>query len=67
MAPFIATLGMLYVARGFALLINDGATFPNLVGKEELNNTGFQLIGSGTFLSFRSKTSLLEEFISIPF
>ena len=39
-APFIATLGMLYVARGFALLINDGATFPNLIGKEELNNTG---------------------------
>ena len=37
-APFIATLGMLYVARGFALLINDGATFPNLIGKEELNN-----------------------------
>jgi len=50
-APFIATLGMLYVARGFALLINDGATFPNLIGKEELNNTGFPLIGSGTFLS----------------
>lgn len=48
-APFIATLGMLYVARGFALLINDGATFPNLIGKEELNNTGFPLIGSGTF------------------
>ena len=51
MAPFIATLGMLYVARGFALLINDGATFPNLIGKEELNNTGFPNIGSGTFLS----------------
>ena len=50
-APFIATLGMLYVARGFALLINDGATFPNLIGKDELNNTGFPLIGSGTFLS----------------
>ena len=50
-APFIATLGMLYVARGFALLINDGATFPNLIGKEELNNTGFPNIGSGTFLS----------------
>jgi len=50
-APFIATLGMLYVARGFALLINDGATFPNLIGKEELNNTGFPNIGSGKFLS----------------
>ena len=50
-APFIATLGMLYVARGFALLINDGATFPNLIGNEELNNTGFPNIGAGTFLS----------------
>ena len=29
-APFIATLGTLYVARGAALLISDGATFPNL-------------------------------------
>ena len=35
----------------FALLINNGATFPNLVGKEDLNNTGFPNIGAGTFLS----------------
>ena len=35
-APFIATLGMLYVARGMALLINNGYTFPNLVGRAEL-------------------------------
>ena len=27
-APFIATLGSLYVARGAALLISSGATFP---------------------------------------
>ena len=33
-APFIATLGMLYVARGFALLCSDGSTFPFLVGKQ---------------------------------
>ena len=32
-APFIATLGTLYVARGAALLSSDGRTFPNLVGK----------------------------------
>ena len=31
-APFIATLGTLYVARGAALLSSDGRTFPNLVG-----------------------------------
>src|SRR5262245_13324498 len=29
-APFIATLGMMYVARGMALLRSNGATFPNL-------------------------------------
>ena len=29
-APFIATLGTLYVARGAAQLSNNGATFPNL-------------------------------------
>ena len=49
-APFIATLGMLYVARGLALLISDGATFPNLQGSPELGNTGFELLGSGTIL-----------------
>lgn len=49
-APFIATLGVLYIARGSALLLSDGKTFPNLSGKEELGNTGFPLIGSGTIL-----------------
>lgn len=28
--PFIATLGMLHVGRGFALLTSEGQTFPNL-------------------------------------
>lgn len=46
-APFIATLGTLYVARGFALLSSDGQTFPNLVGKPELATTGFSFLGSG--------------------
>jgi erythritol transport system permease protein len=49
-APFIATLGTLYVARGAALLISDGATFPNLVGRESLGNTGFPELGAGTFI-----------------
>jgi erythritol transport system permease protein len=49
-APFIATLGMLYVARGIALLISGGATFPNLQGSAELGNTGFVFLGSGTIL-----------------
>jgi erythritol transport system permease protein len=46
-APFIATLGMLYVARGAALLISDGTTYPDLAGEESLGNTGFSWIGGG--------------------
>jgi erythritol transport system permease protein len=49
-APFIATLGMLYIARGMALLYNDGATFPNLVGKSDLGNTGFPKLGASRLL-----------------
>lgn len=49
-APFIATLGTLYVARGAALLVSGGATFPNLVGRADLGNNGFTLLGTGTFL-----------------
>lgn len=44
-APFIATLGMMYVARGFAMLRSSGATFSNLTGKEGLGNTGFEFFG----------------------
>jgi erythritol transport system permease protein len=44
-APFIATLGTLYVARGAGLLLSEGATFPNLVGKAELGTQGFGWIG----------------------
>ncbi|MCC7175688.1 MAG: ABC transporter permease [Bryobacterales bacterium] len=49
-APFIATLGSLYAARGAALLISNGATFPNLAGRPELGNTGFLSLGAGAFL-----------------
>jgi len=49
-APFIATLGMLYVARGLALLSASGATYPNLVGDPALGNTGFPQLGAGTLL-----------------
>lgn len=48
-APFIATLGMMYVARGFSNLRSNGATYPNLRGNEALGNTGFELIGSSFF------------------
>ncbi|GAA5541984.1 ABC transporter permease [Ochrobactrum soli] len=49
-APFIATLGTLYVARGLALLSSDGQTFPNLVGREDLGTTGFGFLGAGSIL-----------------
>ena len=49
-APFIATLGVLYVARGLALLSSDGRTFPNLIGKADLGNTGFGFLGAGRLL-----------------
>lgn len=49
-APFIATLGTLYVARGLALLSSDGATFPNLAGDPEYGSTGFATLGAGGFL-----------------
>jgi len=49
-APFIATLGMLYVARGIAGLRNNGYTFPNLIGRPEYGNTGFEILGAGSFL-----------------
>jgi erythritol transport system permease protein len=47
---FIATLGTMYIFRGFALLRSNGTTFPNLQGRPELHNTGFPLLGQGTFL-----------------
>ncbi|HVY95216.1 MAG TPA: ABC transporter permease, partial [Bryobacteraceae bacterium] len=49
-APFIATLGTLYVARGAALLLSAGATFPDLDGKPDLGNTGFGWVGDGSVL-----------------
>jgi erythritol transport system permease protein len=49
-APFIATLGMLYVIRGAALLVNNGSTYADLEGKPALGNTGFEFIGNGTIL-----------------
>lgn len=44
-APFVATLGMLYVVRGLALLMTNGLTVNNLAGKPELGNTGFDWLG----------------------
>lgn len=42
---FVATLGMLYVARGVALLMTNGLTYNNLGGEAALGNTGFDWLG----------------------
>jgi erythritol transport system permease protein len=52
-APFIATLGTLYIARGAALLLSHGATFPNLAGSAG-QNTGFIWIGQSFLLGIPS-------------
>lgn len=49
-APFIATLGMLYIARGAALLLSEGRTFPNLNGNPDYGSHTFPLIGTGSLL-----------------
>jgi erythritol transport system permease protein len=44
-APFIATLGTMYIARGAALILSRGATYSHLAGQEALGNQGFLAIG----------------------
>lgn len=44
--PFIATLGMLYVARGAALLISGGHALIELSGSAAHGNIGFDYLGS---------------------
>ncbi|MFV0466670.1 MAG: ABC transporter permease [Lachnospiraceae bacterium] len=45
-APFIATLGMMYVARGLANILSSGATYSDLKGYEGLGNVGWSFFGS---------------------
>lgn len=42
---FVATLGVLYVARGIALLMTNGLTYNNLAGAPELGNQGYNWLG----------------------
>ena len=48
--PFIATLGTLYIARGAALLLSGGKTFPSLGGTLSRGNTGFPELGQRFFI-----------------
>lgn len=49
-APFITTLGTLYIARGLALLSNNGSTFPFLDGVPSHGNVGLPWLGNGLLL-----------------
>jgi len=46
--PFVATLGVMYMVRGIALLMTNGLTFNDLGGKAALGNTGFDWLGFDT-------------------
>ncbi|MBS6929149.1 MAG: ABC transporter permease [Lachnospiraceae bacterium oral taxon 082] len=48
-APFIATLGMMYVARGLANIHSNGATYSNLKGNINIGNTGWDFFGARVF------------------
>ena len=66
-APFIATLGMYYVARGIAGLRNNGYTFPNLIGRPEYGNTGFEILGAGDFLGINYSIWLMLLFALVAY
>ena len=42
---FVATLGVMYMVRGIALLMTNGLTYNDLGGKPALGNTGFDWLG----------------------
>ena len=65
-APFIATLGMFYAARGIAGLLNNGYTFPNLVGRPEYGNTGFEILGAGNFLGINYSIWIMVIYALVP-
>lgn len=64
-APFIATLGTLSVARGFADLRSNGATYPNLAGDPAHHNTGFGFLGTGSLLHIPFLIVLLAIFLVV--
>jgi erythritol transport system permease protein len=66
-APFIATLGMLYVARGMAGLRNNGYTFPNIIGRPEYGNTGFELLGAGGLFGINYSIWIMAAFTLVAY
>jgi len=47
---FVATLGVMYMVRGVALLMTNGLTYNDLGGKPALGNTGFDWLGFNSLL-----------------
>ena len=47
---FVATLGVMYMVRGVALLMTNGLTYNNLGGRPDLGNTGFDWLGFNRLL-----------------
>jgi erythritol transport system permease protein len=47
---FVATLGVMYMVRGIALLMTNGLTYNDLGGKADLGNTGFDWLGFNRLL-----------------
>ncbi len=66
-APFIATLGMLNIARGFAGIINNGYTFPNLVGNSQFGNTGFDVLGATKLLGMNYSIWIMGLFAVVAY
>jgi len=64
-APFIATLGMLSVARGLADLSQNGATYPNLAGTAHRGNTGFGYLSSGSILGIPFEIILFASVVAV--
>jgi erythritol transport system permease protein len=64
-APFIATLGTLYIARGAALLISNGQTYSNLVGTARFGNEGFPILGAGRIAGVPVSIIMLAVFVLV--
>ena len=64
-APFIATLGTLYIARGAALLISNGKTFPDLGGAAGRGDSGFPAFGQSFILHIPSPVWMMAVLFAI--
>lgn len=64
-APFIATLGSLYIARGAALLFSKGRTFPGLGAGAAHGSTVFTMLGQASFLRLPAPVWMTLAFFAV--